>query len=137
MTIAYLATGSNLGDRDSNLAAARALLAERGAEVLRATPVRETEPFGVTDQPRFLNQVLEVEWTGTPAELLAAAKAVERTVGRTPSFRWGPREIDVDLLLFGQESVNEPGLVVPHPGLRDRTFLREQLRELRPDLAPP
>lgn len=134
MTIAYLGLGSNLGDRVRNLAEARRLLAERGARPLRESAVRETEPFGVIDQPRFLNQVIEVEWPGTPRQLLDTAKEVEVAVGRTPTYRWGPREIDVDILLFGHERVDEPGLVIPHPGLHEREFVRVPLAELRPDL---
>jgi 2-amino-4-hydroxy-6-hydroxymethyldihydropteridine diphosphokinase len=134
MTLAYLALGSNLGDRDRHLAEARRLLAEQGARLLRESRVRETEPFGVTDQPRFLNQVLEVEWAGSPRQLLETAKSVERQVGRQPGPRWGPREIDVDILLFGDQSVEEPGLTIPHPGLAEREFVREPLRELRPDI---
>jgi 2-amino-4-hydroxy-6-hydroxymethyldihydropteridine diphosphokinase len=135
MTIAYLGLGTNLGDREHSLAEARRLLGERGVRLLRASAVRETEPFGFTEQPRFLNQVIEVEWEAGPRELLAAAKSVEAAIGRTPTHRWGPREIDVDVLLFGEESVAEPDLVIPHPGLRERDFVREPLRELRPDLV--
>ena len=135
MTIVYLGLGANVGDRERNLAEARRLLAERGARPLRESAVRETEPFGVTDQPRFLNQVIEVDWPGRPRDLLAAARAVESAVGRTPTRRWGPREIDVDILLFGDESVSEPDLVIPHPGLRERQFVLEPLAELRPDLV--
>lgn len=135
MTVAYLGLGSNLGDRDRHLAAARRELAARGARPLRESAVHETEPFGVTDQPRFLNQVVEVDWPGTARQLLETAKAVEAAVGRIPTYRWGPREIDVDILLFGDEVIDEPGLVVPHPGLRERAFVREPLAELRPDLV--
>jgi 2-amino-4-hydroxy-6-hydroxymethyldihydropteridine diphosphokinase len=134
MTLAYLALGSNLGARDRHLAEARRLLAEHGARLLRESLVRETEPFGVTDQPPFLNQVLEVEWAGSPRQLLETAKAVERQVGRRPGHRWGPREIDVDILLFGDQTVEEPGLTIPHPGLAEREFVREPLQELRPDI---
>ncbi|HSR26538.1 MAG TPA: 2-amino-4-hydroxy-6-hydroxymethyldihydropteridine diphosphokinase [Candidatus Eisenbacteria bacterium] len=135
MTVAYVGLGANLGDRARSLADARRLLDERGARVLRESAVRETEPFGVTDQPRFLNQVVEVEWDGGPRELLDAAKAVEAAIGRTPTRRWGPREIDVDVLLFGDESVSDPDLVIPHPGLWERDFVLEPLGELRPDLV--
>jgi 2-amino-4-hydroxy-6-hydroxymethyldihydropteridine diphosphokinase len=113
---------------------ARAELGARGAHILRESTVRETEPFGVSEQPRFLNQVLEIEWAGSPFELLAAVKDVELAVGRTPSYRWGPREIDVDILLFGDLAVNEEGLTIPHPGLADRDFVRVPLAELRPDI---
>jgi 2-amino-4-hydroxy-6-hydroxymethyldihydropteridine diphosphokinase len=91
----------------------------------------------VTDQPPFLNQVLEVAWEGSARELLAAAKAVEAEVGRTATYRWGPREIDVDVVLFGQERIDEPGLRVPHPGLGERVFVLQPLAELAPDLVPP
>ena len=134
MTVAYLALGSNLGDRTRHLEEARRLLQEQGARLLRESLVRETEPYGIHDQPRFLNQVLEVEWEGSPRQLLDTAKAVEQQVGRRASYRWGPREIDVDILLFGDQQVDEPGLTIPHPGLRDRDFVREPLAELRPDI---
>jgi 2-amino-4-hydroxy-6-hydroxymethyldihydropteridine diphosphokinase len=134
MTVAYLALGSNLGDRTRHLEEARRLLQERGARLLRESLVRETEPYGIRDQPRFLNQVLEVEWEDSPRQLLDTAKAVEQQVGRRASYRWGPREIDVDILLFGDQQVDEPGLTIPHPGLRDRDFVREPLAELRPDI---
>lgn len=134
MTIAYLALGSNLGDRAGQLELAARLLEAAGAHVLRASAVIETEPFGVTDQPRFLNQVLEVEWDGTARELLAAAKAVERRAGRQPRRRWGPRELDVDILLLGDERVDEPDLQVPHPGLWERDFMWRPLVALRPDI---
>jgi 2-amino-4-hydroxy-6-hydroxymethyldihydropteridine diphosphokinase len=135
MTVAYLALGANVGDRAGNLARARRLLAERGARLLRESSVRETEPYGVTDQPRFLNQVIEVDWAGGPRDLLEAAREVETAVGRTPTYRWGPREIDVDILLFGDETVADPDLVIPHPGLGEREFVLGPLAELRPDLA--
>jgi 2-amino-4-hydroxy-6-hydroxymethyldihydropteridine diphosphokinase len=130
MTRALLALGSNLGDRRRQLAEARRLLEQHGVRMLRESSVLETEPFGVTDQPRFLNQVLEVEWPGTARQLLDVAKAVEREAGRKPTYRWGPRELDVDILLFGDQRVAEPDLEIPHPGLRDREFLRRLLDEL-------
>jgi 2-amino-4-hydroxy-6-hydroxymethyldihydropteridine diphosphokinase len=130
VTLAYLALGSNLGDRDGYLAAARRLLGERDVRVVRESSVMETEPFGVTDQPSFLNQVLEVEWSGTPRGLLEVVKNVEQEVGRTATYRWGPREIDVDILLFGTERVAEANLTIPHPGLADRPFLHQLLGEL-------
>lgn len=135
MTRAYLALGSNVGARAANLAAARVSLAARGAMVTRASAVIETEPFGVEDQPRFLNQVLEVEWSGSARNLLKAAKLVETEVGRQPTFRWGPREIDIDIVLFGDQVIDEPDLQVPHPGLWQRDFVSGPLRELRPDLV--
>ena len=131
MTIAYVGLGSNLGRRDRNLSAARRRLRERGARILRQSRVIETEPWGVLDQPRFLNQVLEVEWAGTPRQLLRAAMAVEREGGRVRTRRWGPRTIDIDILLFGDERVNEEDLVIPHPRIKEREFVLSGLRELR------
>jgi 2-amino-4-hydroxy-6-hydroxymethyldihydropteridine diphosphokinase len=129
-TVAYLGLGTNLGRRARNLSAARRRLRQKGLRILRHSRVIETEPWGDPDQPRFLNQVLEVEWEGTARGLLAAAKEVELEGGRTPTRRWGPRVIDVDILLFGDERISEPGLVVPHPGIAERPFVLESLREL-------
>ena len=130
MTIAYLGLGSNLGSRARNLGAARRRLRQKGARVLRQSRVIETQPWGVADQPRFLNQVVEVEWAGTPRQLLKAAKEVEVEGGRKPARRWGPRVIDVDILLFGDERLNTTVLVIPHPRIAERGFVRESLAEL-------
>ena len=130
MTVAYLGLGTNLGRRVRNLSAARRRLREKGVRIVRQSRVIETEPWGVADQPRFLNQVLEVEWEGTPQQLLRTAKAVEREGGRTRTRRWGPRVIDVDILRFGNERISDPDLTVPHPRIRERTFVLEGLREL-------
>jgi 2-amino-4-hydroxy-6-hydroxymethyldihydropteridine diphosphokinase len=128
--MAYLGLGTNLGNRQRNLSAARRRLRQKGARIVRQSRVIETEPWGDTDQPRVLNQVVEVEWAGTPRRLLAAAKAVEREGGRKPTRRWGPRVIDVDILLFGDKRLSDGILVIPHPGIRDRQFVQESLREL-------
>ncbi len=130
MTVAYLGLGSNLGRRDRNLSAARRRLRQRGARILRRSSVLETEPWGVTDQPTFLNQVLEVDWQGSPRQLLRAAKAVEREGGRKTTPRWGPRVIDVDILLFGSERLSEPDLQIPHPRIAERPFVLAGLKEL-------
>jgi len=130
LTIAYLGLGSNLGSRARNLGAARRRLRQKGARVLRQSRVIETQPWGVAAQPRFLNQVVEVEWPGTPRQLLKAAKEVEVEGGRKPARRWGPRVIDVDILLFGDERLNTPVLVIPHPRIAERDFVRESLAEL-------
>jgi 2-amino-4-hydroxy-6-hydroxymethyldihydropteridine diphosphokinase len=129
-TVAYLGLGTNLGNRRRNLSAARRRLRQKGVRIVRQSSVIETDPWGDKDQPRFLNQVVEVEWAGTPRNLLTAAKAVEREGGRKPTRRWGPRVIDVDILLFGDERVSDGDLQVPHPGIRDRQFVQASLREL-------
>ncbi|OLC68716.1 MAG: 2-amino-4-hydroxy-6-hydroxymethyldihydropteridine diphosphokinase [Chloroflexi bacterium 13_1_40CM_3_65_12] len=130
MSVAFLGLGSNLGSRARNLSAARRRLRQKGARILRQSRVIETEPWGVTEQPRFLNQVLEVEWPGSPRQLLAAAKAVEREGGRKPARRWGPRAIDIDILLFGGVSVSDPDLQIPHPRIAERPFVVAGLSEL-------
>lgn len=130
MTRVYLGLGSNLGVRAHNLSAARRRLREKGVRIMRASRVIETEPWGDPDQPRFLNQVVEGEWSGTPRALLRAAKAVEREGGRRPTRRWGPRVIDVDILLFGDRRVREPDLAIPHPRIGAREFVLRSLEEL-------
>ena len=130
MTTAYLGLGTSLGRRARNLSAARRRLRQKGARILRQSRVIETEPWGVTDQPRFLNQVIEVDWSGTPRQLLKASKEAEEEGGRRPARRWGPRVIDVDILLFGDQRISQRDLVVPHPRIGEREFVRESLREL-------
>jgi len=130
MTRVYLGLGSNLGPRRRNLSAARRRLREGGVRIRRRSTVIETEPWGVADQPRFLNQVVEAEWPGTARQLLRLAKDVERDGGRRPTRRWGPRVIDVDILLFGGDRIDQHDLVVPHPRISQRPFVIESLREL-------
>ena len=130
MTIAYLGLGTNLGRRARNLSAARRRLRQKGAGILRQSRVIDSAPWGVTDQPRSLNQVIEVDWPGTARQLLVAAKQVEAEAGRTPTRHWGPRVIDVDILLFGDQRIAQRDLVIPHPRIRERDFVRGPLREL-------
>lgn len=130
MTRVWLALGSNLGDRDAYLAAARAALAGAGITLIRESRVAETDPVGITDQPRFLNQVLEADTALEPRALLTTVKAIEQRLGRRPGPRWGPREIDIDILRYDSRTVEEPGLRIPHPELPNRPFLVDLLREV-------
>lgn len=132
MTRAWLALGSNLGDRAAYLAATRQGLAREGIAVLRASEVAETEPVGIVSQPRFLNQVLVVETALEPRPLLDTIKRLERELGRQPRQRWGPREIDIDILRYDERTVDEPGLRIPHPELPNRPFLQTLLAEVTP-----
>jgi 2-amino-4-hydroxy-6-hydroxymethyldihydropteridine diphosphokinase len=136
VTTVYLGLGSNVGPRLRNLSAARRRLRQKGVRILRQSQVLETEPWGVLDQPRFLNQVVEGEWSGTPRQLLKAVKDVEREGGRTRTRRWGPRVIDVDILLFGDQHVSLPDLAIPHQRIAERPFVLQSLEELgvRPDV---
>ena len=133
MTRAYVGLGSNLGDREATIRAALAAL----PGVVAVSTLRETEPVGVTEQPAFLNGAAAVETELTPRELLETLLAIERALGRERRERWGPRTIDLDLLLYGAETVDEPGLMVPHPHLHERRFALEPLAELDPELELP
>ena len=135
MTRAYVGLGANLGDREANMRRAIHLL---GDEVVAVSSFRETDPVGYEDQPRFLNAAVALETALTPRELLGRLLAVERELGRTRDGpRYGPRTIDLDLLLYGEEIVDEPGLRVPHPRLAGRRFALEPLFELDPGLIIP
>jgi 2-amino-4-hydroxy-6-hydroxymethyldihydropteridine diphosphokinase len=139
VTRAYLGLGANLGDREQTLRRAVELLGDvPGVEVVTVSELRETDPVGVVDQPRFLNGVAETETDLTPRELLETLLRVERDLGRVRGgVRWGPRTADLDLLVFGDEEVDEPGLHVPHPRLHERRFVLEPLAELDPHLVIP
>jgi 2-amino-4-hydroxy-6-hydroxymethyldihydropteridine diphosphokinase len=135
---AYVGLGSNLGDREQVIADAVSLLGEHPEiDVLVTSALRETEPWGPVVQPRFLNGAVSVETTLAPRALLEALLDVERRLGRVRDERWGPRTIDLDLLLYGDAVVDEPGLTVPHPRLRERAFALEPLLELDPSLVIP
>ena len=136
---AFVGLGANLGQREETLLRAVELLAaEDGVEVVALSSVRETDPVGVEDQPRFLNAAALLETTLEPRELLDVLLRIERELGRVrDGTRWGPRVIDLDLLAYGSEVVDEPGLRVPHPRLHERRFALEPLVELDPDLELP
>ena len=139
MRRAYVGLGANLGDREATLRRAVALLAEvDGVDVIAVSELRETEPVGVLDQPRFLNGAAAIDTTLEPRALLDALLRIERALGRIRGDeRWGPRTIDLDLLLHGGAVIDEPGLTVPHARLHERRFVLEPLAELDPDLEIP
>ena len=127
-----------MGDRAQAVReAARLMGAAGGLEVVRLSSLYVTPPWGLADQPDFVNAVAEVETGLEPLELLARAKAVEEEMGRRRRERWGPREIDIDLLLYGEEVIEADGLEVPHPGTEERAFVLVPLLELAPDLVHP
>jgi 2-amino-4-hydroxy-6-hydroxymethyldihydropteridine diphosphokinase len=137
--IGYLGLGSNEGDRLENLRAARDALASHGVEVIASSSVYETAPQGeVLHQPDFLNAVLQIRTALGPEELLDAAKAVERELGREPGgVRHGPRPIDVDVLLLGDLESSSERLSLPHREVKSRRFVLEPLLELEPELSLP
>ncbi len=138
MPRAYIGLGANLGDREATLRHAVALLSEDDDVVVVAvSALRETEPVGVVDQPRFLNGAAALETALEPRELLETLLQIERALGRIRGERWGPRTVDLDLLLYGDEIVDEVGLRVPHPRLHERRFALEPLAELDPALEVP
>ena len=138
MTTAYVGLGANLGSREATVRRAVELLgATDGVDVLAVSQLRETAPVGVVDQPPFLNGAVAIETARAPRDLLDLLLEIERSLGRVREERWGPRTIDLDLLVYGDEVVDEPGLRVPHPHLHERRFALEPLAELQPDLEVP
>lgn len=134
MTTAYLSLGSNLGDRLGYLTRAAHALTASHTQLVAVSSVYETAPQGKTDQPAFLNAVVAVETALGPEALLAHLMAAERALGRVRTERWGPRTIDIDLLLFGDQQVSTPVLTVPHPRLHERAFVLVPLLEIAPSL---
>lgn len=134
---AYLLIGGNLGDRDANLGRARELVDALCGRLLRASPVYETAAWGMEEQPDFLNQVLEVGTRLPPRRLLAAVLDVEARMGRVRGARNGPRTIDIDILLYGDRTVDEDDLRIPHPRLADRRFALVPLADLAGDHRHP
>jgi 2-amino-4-hydroxy-6-hydroxymethyldihydropteridine diphosphokinase len=139
VTRAFVGLGANLGDRRASLQQALELLGgEEGIDVVAVSTFRDTEPVGYVDQPRFLNAAAALETDLEPRELLDRLLAVERALGRTRDGpRFGPRTVDLDLLIYGVVRVTEPGLQVPHPRLHERRFALEPLAELDPELEIP
>lgn len=135
---AFVGLGSNIGDRLRFLNnAALALANVRGTRLVWCSSVYESDPYGKTDQPKFLNAAAELETELPPGELLPELKSIEMRVGRTPGERWGPREIDLDILLYDGLVIADEHLKVPHPDLENRRFALLSLREIAPDLVHP
>jgi len=133
---AYLSLGSNVGDRQGSLRAAIDRLSALG-EVSAVSSFYETEPVEFTDQPWFLNCVVSLATTQSPRQLLNALLVIEQSMGRRRTQQKGPRTIDLDILLYGDNCVHEPGLAIPHPALAERRFVLEPLLEIAPDLVHP
>ena len=134
---AYVALGSNLGDKEANLRKALELLEERGVEVVKTSSFICTEPYGVTDQPQFLNGVCEVRTSLEPLELLHTLLDIEQEMGRVRLRHWGERNIDLDLLLYEDVVLDTEELKLPHPDMQNRDFVLMPLAEIAPELVHP
>ena len=137
--LAYVALGCNLGDRKANLnSAVQALYAHSECQQIRVSSFYETEPMGPADQPDYMNGVLGMQTRLAPLALLDTLQAIEQDHGRVrDGRRWGPRTLDLDLLLYGESIINTPRLTVPHPGIAERSFVLIPLLEIAPELVIP
>ncbi|MDR9756398.1 MAG: 2-amino-4-hydroxy-6-hydroxymethyldihydropteridine diphosphokinase [Syntrophomonadaceae bacterium] len=135
---AFIGMGSNLGDRRTFLKEASLEIGSHPQlRVIRLSSLYETEPVGYLDQGWFLNQVMEIETTLTPEELLTFLQGIENKLGRKRLIRWGPRVIDLDILLYGNRTIETPKLIIPHPRMYERGFVMIPLQEIAPDLVHP
>ena len=134
--IAYIGIGSNVGDREANCRKSIELLAEAG-RVTTISSLYRTEPVGYQEQEDFINAVAAVETDLEPAELLRVCRSIEDRLGRKRGLRWGPRTADLDILLYGDQVVNQPGLAIPHPRMALRKFVLAPLAEIAPDAVDP
>lgn len=137
MAIVYIGIGSNLGNRQKNCCRAIELLEKKGIVVKKISSVYDTEPWGVTDQPRFINIAIEVETKLEPYQLLIALKDIEKEIGRGETFKWGPRIVDMDILLFDDLFLQDNSLQIPHPLMHKRDFVLKPLCEIAPEKIHP
>jgi 2-amino-4-hydroxy-6-hydroxymethyldihydropteridine diphosphokinase len=136
MADAVLGLGSNVGERRAALAGAvDAMRAHPDIAIIAASPLYESAPWGITDQQDFLNAAVWVATSLAPTDLLAAILAIEVSLGRVRGKKWGPRVIDIDILVYGDEPIDVPGLTIPHPHLTERVFALEPLVEVMPDVV--
>lgn len=137
MTTVFLGLGSNRGDRKKNILKAIELLKKSGQKVLRLSSLRETKPYGYKKQKKFLNAAVKLKTKLLPSELLELCKKIETKIGRTKSFRWGPRVIDVDILFFGKKIIKNKKFTIPHIDLHNRNFVLSSLMEIAPNFVHP
>ncbi|WP_251520992.1 MULTISPECIES: 2-amino-4-hydroxy-6-hydroxymethyldihydropteridine diphosphokinase [Staphylococcus] len=138
MVNAYLGLGSNIGDRETQLEEAiRILDNKEGIQVAQTSPIYETDPVGYTDQPQFLNQCIEVQTVLPPSDLLKACLDTEQQLHRVRDIRWGPRTLDVDILIYGNLTVEQDDLIIPHPRMLERAFVLIPLNDIASDVIEP
>jgi 2-amino-4-hydroxy-6-hydroxymethyldihydropteridine diphosphokinase len=133
----YISSGSNLGNREGFLSNAEEEIAVRAGHIEAASEIIETTPWGNTNQPHFLNRVLRVKTQLSPLFLIECLLDIEKRMGRNRQEKWGPRIIDLDILFFDDQIINDPGLCVPHPYLHEREFVLKPMVELAPDFMHP
>ncbi|MDN5331777.1 MAG: dihydroneopterin aldolase / 2-amino-4-hydroxy-6-hydroxymethyldihydropteridine diphosphokinase [Tepidanaerobacteraceae bacterium] len=137
MPRAFIALGSNLGDRQKNIAEAVERMRQRGIKIVKMSSIIETEPYGYKDQDKFLNAACLVETELSPMELMDVLLDIEKEMGRERKIRWGPRNIDLDLIFYEDRVIREERLVVPHPDAHNRTFVMGPIAEIDPDFVHP
>lgn len=137
MNTAYIAIGSNIGDRQKAMQDALKLIEKEGIKVKKVSNFYETPPYGYTDQPPFLNGAIEVQTTLSARELLKTLLSIEKDLGRVRKFKWGPRIIDLDIIFFNNEIYNEPDLIIPHPDMQNRSFVLTPLNDICPTYLHP
>ena len=137
MSEAYIGIGSNLGNRKQNCENAISLLKENRITVLKRSTMFETAPWGIKDQPKFINMAIKIDTILEPENLLSLLKEIESAIGRTQTFRWGPRIIDLDILLYDNSIINTNTVKIPHPGIKDRDFVLRPLSEIAPEKIHP
>ena len=137
MNVAYILTGGNIGDRHQNLLKAQRTIEEKCGNLAQASALYETEAWGLKDQPSFYNQALEINTTLSAEELLHTLLSIEYALGRVRTEKYGPRTVDIDILFFNQEIIQQPGLTIPHPQLHLRRFALACLAEIAPGYLHP
>jgi 2-amino-4-hydroxy-6-hydroxymethyldihydropteridine diphosphokinase len=137
MALFYLGIGSNLGEREKNCRRAVEFLKEKGIRILRESSLYETEPWGMENQPDFINMALSAETGLDPIALLSTLKSIEKEMGRKETSRWGPRIIDLDILLYEDRIIETPELTIPHPLIQEREFVLKPLSEIAPEIVHP
>ena len=133
MSILYISIGSNLRDREENCRNAIKLLKENGIAVKKQSRMYETEPWGIKDQPKFINMAIKVETDKKPEDLFRILKEIEKEIGRTETTKWGPRVIDIDILFYEDLILKTDNLEIPHPLMHERAFVLKPLCEIAPD----
>jgi len=137
LNIAYLVLGSNLGDRQRHLSTARKKIEESGIDIIKTSAIYETEPWGVTDHPNYLNQAIAIQTTRYPFGLLKKLQQIEHAMGRNTKGDYAPREIDIDIIYFNDWIIETAELIIPHPRLPLRKFVLVPVREIAGDLTDP